>query len=460
LYAKLLLWSLATLLITGVGLVAVTMLTAPPEPAPGFPGGLGLGPPPGIPGGMMGKGPGFRRGGIRQVEIARRIWEEEGADALRAHLERLRAIVGVEVVLADGRGRDVLTGESHSSSIWRLRLHGLLPPLFPLDHGGQRLFGIPTPDRQYWLLTYRPGVSRRFPLLPHQLWVFVSAAVISFFLARSLTAPVRQLRSAVERFGHGDLAARARSRRRDEFGELARAFDNMADRIQTLVQAERRLLMDISHELRSPLTRLGLAVELARSGEDREAALDRIQREADRLNSLVGGLLEVNRGEADPAALKRAAVRLEELLEAVADDCRYDAEARGCRIRLDTEPAALKGDPELLRRAVENVLRNAIRYSPPSGSIEVALAADAKEARVRIRDHGPGVPEQALPHLFEAFYRVREAAEPNQDGFGLGLSIARRAVALHGGAITAENAHPGLRVEIRLPLSRAEGAVR
>jgi two-component system sensor histidine kinase CpxA len=262
------------------------------------------------------------------------------------------------------------------------------------------------------------------------------------------------LRAAVERFGRGDLSARTNLKRSDEIGQLGRAFDNMAARIQTLVEAERRLLIDISHELRSPLTRLGLAVELARTGEDRQAALDRIQREADRLNSLVGGLLEVNRGEADPSAVRRIPVRLDELLYEVANDCRYDAESKGCGIQVQLSQArpTIEGDPELIRRAVENVLRNAVRFSPATGVIELSMRTSENDAAIRVRDFGPGVPEQALSHLFEAFYRVRDTADRHQDGFGLGLSIARRAVALHQGTIRAENVNPGLLVEIRLPL--------
>jgi two-component system sensor histidine kinase CpxA len=211
------------------------------------------------------------------------------------------------------------------------------------------------------------------------------------------------------------------------------------------------LLIDISHELRSPLTRLGLAVELARTGEDRDAALDRIQREADRLNSLVGGLLQVNRGEADPSSLLKEPVRLDELLAAVAEDCRYDAEARRCRIDLQVDrPAVIEGDAELIRRAVENVLRNAVRHSPEDETITMTLTSEDGSLLIRIRDRGPGVPAETLPHLFEAFYRVRNTAE-HQDGFGLGLSIARRAVELHRGTITAENSNPGLQVDLRLP---------
>ena len=143
---------------------------------------------------------------------------------------------------------------------------------------------------------------------------------------------MRALQKAVERFGRGDLSARAGSTRRDELGQLARTFDRMADRIETLLAAERRLLLDISHELRSPLARLGVAVELARSGEDLDAALNRIQKESDRLNSLVGQLLQVTRAEGDPSSLRRDPVRLDELVQQLVDDSAIEAAARGCRL--------------------------------------------------------------------------------------------------------------------------------
>jgi two-component system sensor histidine kinase CpxA len=260
------------------------------------------------------------------------------------------------------------------------------------------------------------------------------------------------LENAVERLGRGDFTARINSSRRDELGRLSDAFDRMAGRIQSLVGAERRLLADISHELRSPLTRLGVAIELARSGQNLEASLDRIEREADRLNALVGSLLEVTRGEVDPSALRREELLLDELTRDTAETCRLEADDRPCTLQLDApQPVPLRGDPELLRRALENVIRNAIRYSPPAETVDIEVTAAAGGARVLVRDRGPGVPEAALPHLFEAFYRVEADRNPQTGGFGLGLSIARRAVEVQGGRISARNAQPGLAVEIFLP---------
>jgi len=226
----------------------------------------------------------------------------------------------------------------------------------------------------------------------------------------------------------------------------------MAGRIETLLAAERRLLLDVSHELRSPLARLGVAVELARSGADVNVNLDRIQKESDRLNSLVGQLLQVTRAEGDPSLLHREPVRVDELVQQLVDDSAIEAKAHGCDLHYDVrQPVTVNGDPELLRRAVENVIRNAIRYAPRDTAVEVSLARNNGTAVLDVRDRGPGVPEDALPRIFDAFYRVDSDRARSSGGVGLGLSIARRAIELHKGLIRARNAQPGLEVEMQLP---------
>jgi len=197
---------------------------------------------------------------------------------------------------------------------------------------------------------------------------------------------------------------------------------------------------------------LRVAVELARSGQNQERHLDRIDKEAERLNSLVGGLLQVTRAEGDPDSLRREPVRLEGLLEQLVADSALEAESRGSEVRLErAPPATVQGDPELLRRAIENVIRNAIRHAPEGTAVEASLEAANGRATVRIRDYGTGVPEEALPRIFDAFYRVETDRDRASGGAGLGLSIARRAVELHKGTIRARNAGPGLEVEIDFP---------
>jgi len=260
----------------------------------------------------------------------------------------------------------------------------------------------------------------------------------------------------VDRFGRGDLSARVHSRRRDEIGNLGRAFDEMAERMETLLTAERRLLQDISHELRTPLARLSFAAELSRTAEDRGAATMRLKKEINRLTDLVGALLQVTRVEGDPSSRNLTDLPLDAFLREVVDDCAVEAEARGCRVSLETAASLhFRGDRELLRRAMENIVRNAIRYAPEGTPVEVKLSSDHDDAAISVRDYGPGVPEAELPKIFKPFFRVDESRDSSTGGVGLGLAIAHRAVTVHHGTMTAKNAGPGLLVSIELPLHAA-----
>jgi two-component system sensor histidine kinase CpxA len=233
----------------------------------------------------------------------------------------------------------------------------------------------------------------------------------------------------------------------------------MAGRIELLLAAERRLLQDVSHELRSPLTRLDVAVDLASTSMDPQVELGRIKRDVGRLTVLVNELLQLTRAEGDQSVLRWEDVRLDDLLRDLVDDCALEAEAKECRLELDTPiSCSVQGEPELLRRAVENVVRNAIRHAPPDTSIDVSLALVGKMARIVARDHGPGVPEELLSAIFEPFFRAERHRSRASGGVGLGLAIARRAVDLHHGRITASNAHPGLAVTIEVPQGQEAGA--
>jgi two-component system sensor histidine kinase CpxA len=363
----------------------------------------------------------------------------------------VRRVYDVDGVLIDSNGRNLLTGENYPE--WDPQ--AMTRPSFLNLRGRHAIVGRRSEDGRYWFLL--PVVYRRLGYWivgPQDLWVIVAAALLCYWLAMHLTAPVRRLQKAVERFGEGDLSTRFETTRRDELGDLARTFNRMADRIQTLLAAERRLLLDISHELRSPLARLGVAVELARSGEDRDSALDRIQKEADRLNALVGELLQVTRAEGDPSSLRFEPVRLEELVHDIVETNRIEATARGTNLKFEAHKAAeVQAEPELMRRAVENLIRNAIRHAPAGTPVEVTAAGRA----IRVRDYGPGVPEQELDRIFDPFYRVDNDRNRASGGAGLGLAIARRAIDLHKGAIRASNVNPGLLVEIELPDSAAHG---
>jgi len=384
-----------------------------------------------------------------QLMEARTAYEAGGRPGLEQFMRRFHAVFLGEGILTEASGHDLLTGADESGLLGESREESHFPALRLRG----AVFSRNSRDGKYWFIFVVPHARLGYWfLLPQHWWMMAAGVLLCYLLAYYLTYPVRKLERAVERFGRGDLSARAATRRRDELGELGRTFDRMADRIQTLLDAEHRLLLDISHELRSPLARLRVAVELARSGQNRDAYLDRIDKEAERLNSLVGGLLQVTRVEGDPDSLRREPVRLDRLLEELVAVSSLEAEARGSEVRLvGTQPATVQGDAELLRRAIENVIRNAIRHAPEGTAVEAGMEVAGGRVTVRIRDYGPGVPEEALPRIFDAFYRVETDRDRASGGAGLGLSIARRAVELHQGTIRARNAEPGLLVEIDLP---------
>jgi len=235
----------------------------------------------------------------------------------------------------------------------------------------------------------------------------------------------------------------------------------MAERIETLLKAQSRLLNDISHELRSPLARLNVALGLARQRAGVESAdmLDRIELEASRLNELIGRILTLARLEDGEQLVPQTPVPLDELVATVTEDAEFEAQARHCHVNASIPEGnwIVRGNASLLHSAIENVIRNAIRYTHDGTSVEVALSSEttlgAKEAVLRVSDSGPGVPSDALDKLFEPFYRLDEARGRQTGGVGLGLAITERAVRFHGGKVLALNRQPnGLTVEIRLPL--------
>jgi signal transduction histidine kinase len=384
-----------------------------------------------------------------QLEEGVHAYEVGGRERLQAFLERFERTFQSKAVLTDASGRDLVTGADRHQLFAEAehKLRFVRPSVLARESA----------DGRYWFFVLEPRTGFMY-LLPEYLWIVGVVVVLALALAFYLIRPLRRLEKAVERFGRGDFGARAGSGRRDELGSLARTFDIMADRIQTLLAAERRLLLDISHELRSPLARLSVAVELARSGEDREGAINRIEKEADRLNSLVGELLQVTRAEGDPSSLHLEDLRLDDLIRDLVDDWQLEANARGCRVELKgLLPVAMQGDPELLRRAIENVVRNAIRHAPRETPVEISMENGAG-IRLLVRDYGPGVPDQDLARIFDPFYRVDTDRNRVSGGTGLGLAIARRAVELHAGGIQARNASPGLLIEIRLPATTAAAA--
>ena len=283
-----------------------------------------------------------------------------------------------------------------------------------------------------------------------------SAALIAWYVAK----PVRSLKAAIDAASHGNLQsgiAQAIGSRRDELADLGRDFDRMAERLMALIDSQQRLLHDVSHEMRSPLARVQVAIGLARQEPDlTRAAMERIEREAVRMDALVGGLLTLSRLRGGFVGSMDERIDIDELVTAIADDACLEAEAKQCRLILSAGSGGMlvQGNAELLRRGVENVVRNAIKYTFEGGSVMVQTypASDGRHTRVTILDEGPGVPEPDLAAIFQPFFRGSGAS--NHEGHGLGLAIAWRAIEAHGGSIQATNRHTGgLCVRIELPLT-------
>jgi two-component system sensor histidine kinase CpxA len=383
-----------------------------------------------------------------EFEDGIRAYESGGPPALGVYLDRLTSLVTNQYHLLDAQGTDLRTGATRKDLLaatppprWRL-----LPPrsfrIRQNSHDGRYVFVIDISvhyDPTWDLISFG--------------WIIAVIVLFVYALAFTLARPIGRLRETVMRFGRGDLNARANLKRKDEIGDLGLAFDDMALRIQTLLAAERRLLQDVSHELRSPLARLNFALELVRKNPSSEDAFQRAKKEVDRISRLISDLLQVTRAEGDSGTRNDEVISTDELLGEIVEDCSLEATARGCRIELhEVGVREFRGDHELLRRAVENVLRNAIRYTPAGQSVEITSACESNELVIAVRDYGPGVPERELEAIFRPFHRVEEDRNrASGGGVGLGLSIAHRAVLLHHGRIAASNAQPGLRVEIRLP---------
>src|ERR1700678_1277491 len=399
-------------------------------------------------------------------------YEQGGPHQLRAYLENLEATQHVRAHVFDEQGNEI-SGRAAPAWLEHIALGKPLLNrdgiLFPAPRVIVESRGSSDGHHRYTIALALPQGPRVF-FGPHGfpltglLILVLSSGLVCYFLSWYLAKPIVRLRAATRQLAAGDLSARAgapTSRRRDEVAGLMRDFDTMAERLQKLVQAQSRLLNDISHELRAPLARLNVALGLARrrSGAESDDMLERIELEASRLNELIGRILTLARLEDGEQKVPRTPVPLNELVLSVAEDAEFEAQARHCHVRTEIPEAGweVRGNASLLHSAIENVVRNAIRYTHEGGAVELRLqrteGATGPEALLQVTDCGPGVPEDALEKMFEPFYRLDDARGRLTGGVGLGLAIAQRAVRFHGGRVSASNrAEGGLLVEIHLPL--------
>jgi two-component system sensor histidine kinase CpxA len=399
-------------------------------------------------------------------------YEEGGVPKVREYLDNVDATQHVRAYLFDENGVEV---SQRGAPDWAIRVasggprvphDGFLFPAPPVQRDSRASFD--GKHRFTVVLGLPPGPRvfigpRGVPFTGLMIGV-VTSGLVCYLLSWYLTKPIVRLRTATRQLAAGDLTTRTGAPARvgrDEVAGLMRDFDAMAERIETLLKAQSRLLNDISHELRSPLARLNVALGLARQRgyTDNSEMLDRIEMEASRLNELIGRILTLARLEDGEQLVLQTPVPLDELVASVVEDAEFEAQARNCHVHAAIPEGdwSVRGNASLLHSAVENVIRNAIRYTQEKSAVEVELRSEARggvcEAVLRVSDSGPGVPPSALGKLFEPFYRLDEARGRQTGGVGLGLAITERAVRFHGGKVSASNrSKSGLMVEIRLPL--------
>ena len=286
------------------------------------------------------------------------------------------------------------------------------------------------------------------------LLAVIVIALVSYSLATILVRRIQQLRQVVGTISQGDLTARVELSGHDEVSALAQDFNRMADRINEMIASQRQLVSDVSHELRSPLARLRIALELAERAEKPKAMLKKIEKEADELEQLVSSLLSLARMESGQTLLEKHSVKPCSIVRKIIDDANFEGEATGRKVALEKcDDITLQLDPVLIQSAIENVIRNALRYTPKGGQVSVLVEKKGQNLMIQVDDQGPGVPEKELERLFEPFARVGEARDRNSGGYGLGLAITGKALAAHGGQARAENRREGgLRITLSLPL--------
>jgi two-component system sensor histidine kinase CpxA len=449
LYLKIFIWFWLAMIIINVALFAALALTRPTPTRRSWRDLAQVGP---------------------NAQKAAEIYEQSGAGALTAALQATEKTSGVSATFFDESGKE-LSGRSVPANAQELRVRAMESRDIEFNFAENTLVARPVVSAKGQRYVYIAHIPRP-PFQPiyqtlglRLLVVLVIGGIFCFWLSRYLTQPLLKLRTTTNQLAEGNLGARVSTKlakRQDEVGQLGRDFNSMAERLESMVKAQQRLLGDISHELRSPLARLGVALGLARqrSGAEANGALDRIERESDNLNEMISQLLTLTRLESGTDGRKRTDVDLAALVREVADDADFEARSRNRAVQVvSSDNCSIKGVEELLRSAVENVVRNAVHYTREGTAVEVALrkqnGGGDNFAVISVRDRGNGVPEEALEKIFRPFYRAEDARDRQSGGgTGLGLAITERAVRMHGGSVQAANAAGGgLAVEMRFVLT-------
>src|SRR6185312_7201636 len=410
------------------------------------------------------------------AQRAAEVYEQSGPQALTAALQATEKSSGVGGTFFDESGKE-LSGRPAPPAAAELIAKAAesrdIEFNFAVENTLVARPVVSAKGQRYIYLAHipRPPFQPTFQSLGLRLLVvLVIGGIFCFWLARYLATPLFKLRTTTNELAEGNLGARISTKlakRRDEVGQLGRDFNAMAERLEGMVKAQQRLLGDISHELRSPLARLGVALGLARqrSGAEASGALDRIERESDNLNEMISQLLALTRLESGTDGRKRSEVDLTALVREVVHDADYEARSLNRSVQVvSSDNCSINGVEELLRSAVENVVRNAVRYTPEGTAVEVALRKQNGNghnfAVISVRDRGKGVPDEALEKIFRPFYRTEDARDRQSGGgTGLGLAITERAVRMHGGTVEATNAPGGgLSVKMKLLLpGRVDG---
>ena len=404
------------------------------------------------------------------------VLDRDGRSGLEKYIGSLVKDPGVHSFMFDG-GHEVLARQAPPRVLQVAALVGQSAAAEPRFFTEERIIGekaFGPSGRAYVVVVSYPAP----PIVPRPLLRFLFAdlgrqeiirlaalllvaAFFSLWLARHITSPIDKLRLAAREIANGHLETRVDKTvvtRHDELADLGRDFDRMTQRIDALVTAQRRLLADVSHTLRSPLARLSVALGLARQGAEPKTSehLDRIERETDHLNKLIGQLLTIARVDSGVDFEQKKVFDLGLLMEEVAADGDYEARSRNRAVVFSPPSECLiEGAPEMLRGALENIVRNGIRYTAEGTAVEITMkcrrAREGPQAVIQVRDRGAGVPEDAIAELFLPFHQVVDGIR--QDGTGLGLAITERTFRLHGGNVTAANAPGGgLLVTLELPM--------